>query len=149
MEEFNYILRQAKKFHYSDWEKSELEKCIDMLPDLTRNELISLYTSRWLSHDKGLKEEIFKCLYSDKIGKLNDRIKEMTTEDLIGELLNKNGGLVTVARQELRRRYIENVGDDRLDIALAFAISSVSDNKWVETQMRKDLYGDNKEKYEE
>ena len=149
MEEFNYILRQAKKFHYSDWEQSELEKCIDMLPDLTRNELISLYTSRWLSHDKSLKEVIFKCLYSDKIGKLNDRIKEMTTEDLIGELLNKNGGLVTIARQELRRRYIENVGDDRLDIALAFAISSVSDNKWVETQMRKDLYGDNKEKYEE
>ena len=149
MEEFNYILRQAKKFHYSDWEQSELEKCIDMLPDLTRNELISLYTSRWLSHDKGLKEEIFKCLYADKIGKLNDMIKEMTTEDLIGELLNKNGGLVTIARQELRRRYIENVGDDRLDIALAFAISSVSDNKWVETQMRKDLYGDNKEKYEE
>ena len=112
MEELNYILKQAKRFHYTNWDDSELKKCIDMLMDLTRQELITLYTSRWISHNKTLKEEIFKLLFSDKIGKLNDKIKEMDTDKLIEELLDKKGGMVSLARQELRRRYIEETEED-------------------------------------
>ena len=128
MEELNYILKQAKRFHYTNWDDSELKKCIDMLMDLTRQELITLYTSRWISHNKTLKEEIFKLLFSDKIGKLNDKIKEMDTDKLL-------------ARQELRRRYIEETEEDRTKIALAFAQSSLRDNNWLESQMRKELFG--------
>ena len=141
MEKLDYILKQAKRFHYTKWDDSELKKCIDMLPDLNRSELVSLYTSRWISHNKTLKEEVFKLLFSDKIGKLNDKIKEMDTEKLIEELLNKKGGMVSKARQELRRRYIENDQEDKTKIALAFAQSSVRDNNWLESQMRKELYG--------
>ena len=141
MEELNYIIKQAKRFHYTNWDDSELKKCIDMLPDLNRSELVSLYTSRWITCNKTLKEEVFKLLFSNKIGKLNDKIKEMDTEKLIEELLNKKGGMVSLARQELRRRYIENVDEDRAKIALAFAQSSTRDNNWLESQMRKELYG--------
>ena len=141
MEEMNYILKQAKRFHYTKWDDSELKKCIDILSKLTRQELITLYTSRWISHNKTLKGEVFKLLFSDKIGKLNDKIKEMDTEKLIEELLNKKGGMVSNARQELRRRYIENDQEDKTKIALAFAQSSVRDNNWLESQMRKELYG--------
>ena len=122
MEELNYILKQAKRFHYTNWDDSELKKCIDMLMDLTRQELITLYTSRWISHNKTLKEEIFKLLFSDKIGKLNDKIKEMDTDKLIEELLDKTE-------------------EDRTKIALAFAQSSLRDNNWLESQMRKELFG--------
>jgi len=141
MEEMNYILKQAKRFHYTNWDDSELKKCIDMLMDLTRQELITLYTSRWISHNKILKEEVFKLLFSDKIGKLKDKIKEMDTEKLIEELLDKKGGMVSLARQELRCRYIENDQEDKAKIALAFAQSSLRDNNWLESQMRKELYG--------
>ena len=141
MEELNYIIKQAKRFHYANWDDSELKKCIGMLQDLNRSELVSLYTSRWISYNKTLKEEVFKLLFSDKIGKLNDKIKEMDTEKLIEELLNKKGGMVSLARQELRRRYIENDQEDKTKIALAFAQSSVRDNNWLESQMRKELYG--------
>lgn len=141
MEELNYIIKQAKRFHYTNWDESELKKCIGMLQDLNRSELMSLYTSRWISYNKTLKEEVFKLLFSDKIGKLNDKIKEMDTEKLIEELLNKKGGMVSLARQELRRRYIENDQEDKTKIALAFAQSSVRDNNWLESQMRKELYG--------
>ena len=141
MEELNYIIKQAKRFHYTNWDDSELKKCIGMLQDLNRSELVSLYTSRWISYNKTLKEEVFKLLFSDKIGKLNDKIKEMDTEKLIEELLNKKGGMVSLARQELRRRYIENDQEDKTKIALAFAQSSVRDNNWLESQMRKELYG--------
>ena len=83
MEELNYIIKQAKRFHYTNWDDSEFKKCIGMLQDLNRSELVSLYTSRWISYNKTLKEEVFKLLFSDKIGKLNDKIKEMDTEKLI------------------------------------------------------------------
>ena len=141
MEELNYIIKKAKRFHYTNWDDSELKKCIGMLQDLNRSELVSLYTSRWISYNKTLKEKVFKLLFSDKIGKLNDKIKEMDTEKLIEELLNKKGGMVSLARQELRRRYIENDQEDKTKIALAFAQSSVRDNNWLESQMRKELYG--------
>ena len=141
MEELNYIIKQAKRFHYTNWDDSEFKKCIGMLQDLNRSELVSLYTSRWISYNKTLKEEVFKLLFSDKIGKLNDKIKEMDTEKLIEELLNKKGGMVSLARQELRRRYIENDQEDKTKIALAFAQSSVRDNNWLESQMRKELHG--------
>ena len=141
MGELNYIIKQAKRFHYTNWDDSEFKKCIGMLQDLNRSELVSLYTSRWISYNKTLKEKVFKLLFSDKIGKLNDKIKEMDTEKLIEELLNKKGGMVSLARQELRRRYIENDQEDKTKIALAFAQSSVRDNNWLESQMRKELYG--------
>jgi len=141
MEKLDYILKQTKRFYYTNWNESELKKCIDMLMDLTRQELITLYTSRWISHNKTLKEEVFKLLFSDKIGKLNDKIKEMDTDKLIEELLDKKSGMVSLARQELRRRYIEKTEEDRTKIALAFAQSSLRDNNWLESQMRKELYG--------
>jgi len=144
MEEMNYILKQAKRFHYTKWDDSELKKCIDMLPDLNRPELVSIYTSRWIAGNMTLKEEIFKLLFSDKIGKLKDKIKEMDTDKLIEEFLDKKSGIVSLARQELRCRYIENDREDKAKIALAFAQSSVKDNKWLESQMRKELYGGNK-----
>jgi hypothetical protein len=142
MEEMNYILKQAKRFHYTNWDDSELKKCIDMLMDLSRQELVTLYTSRWLSHNKTLKEEVFKLLFSDRIGKLNDKIREMNTDKLVEELLDKKGGMVSLARQELRHRYIENnIEEDRTKIAIAFAQSSLRDNNWLESQVRKELYG--------
>ena len=141
MEESNYILKQAKRFHYTKWDDSEFKKCIDLLPDLNRSELVSLYTSRWITGNKTLKEEIFKLLFSDKIGKQKDRIKEMETDKLIDELLDKKSGMVSLARQELRCRYIERGREDKEKIALAFAQSSLRDNNWLESQMRKELYG--------
>jgi len=34
MTDFEYILQQAKVFHYKGWEDGELRKCVDMLPSL-------------------------------------------------------------------------------------------------------------------
>ena len=141
MKELHYILRQSKKFFYTQWDDAELIKCIDMLTNLTRQELVTLYTNRWVSHSKTLKKEIFKSLFSEQISKFKDKIKEMDTDKLIEELLNKKSGMVSTARRELRTRFLENVGEDRVKIALAFAESSIKDNKWVESQLKKELYG--------
>ena len=42
MTDYEYILQQAKKFHFTGWNDEELRKCVDMLPNLTRQELITL-----------------------------------------------------------------------------------------------------------
>ena len=60
MTDCEYILKQAKLFHYKGWDEEEMRKCVDMLVGLSRQELIVLYTSRWLTGVKPIREEIFK-----------------------------------------------------------------------------------------
>ena len=141
MEELNYILKQARRFHYTKWDESELEKCIGMMACLSRQELVSLHQSRWINGEKRIKTEIFKILFADKIGKREERIKEMRTDELIEEFLNKNSGNVALTRKELKNRYKDNLGEDRAKIALAFAKSSKADLRWLEIQLQKQLHG--------
>ena len=140
MEKLTYIISQAKRFHFSKWDEAELSKCIEMLSSLNRNELLSLYQSRWILGEGKLRTEIFKLLFSDKIGKREDRIRQLDTDKLIEELLDKKGGNVSLARSELKHRYKENQKDDRSKIKIAFAQSSKNDLRWIETQMRREIY---------
>lgn len=140
MEKLTYIISQAKRFHFSKWDEAELSKCIEMLTSLNRHELLLLYQSRWVLSEKKLRTEIFKVLFADKIGKREDRIRQQDTDKLIEELLDKKGGNVSLARRELKRRYENNLKDDRSKIKIAFAKSSKNDFRWIETQMRKELY---------
>jgi lysine/ornithine N-monooxygenase len=144
MSDYEYIIKQARKFHYTKWNDAELRECIEMLFGMTRQELISLYSSRWIAGEKLLKEEIFKILYADKIGKREVRIKEMDIDELIEEFNDKKSGNVSLVRQELKSRYKENINEDRIKIANAFNNSNKGDQQWIELQMRKELYGKTK-----
>lgn len=141
MTDFEYILKQARKFHYTKWSDEELRKCVDMLIGLERQELVSLYMNKWISGEKVLKEEIFKILYADKLGKREERIKEMEIGELIEEFRDKKSGNVSLIRNELKHRYKEGSDEEKLTIANAFKEShSKSDLQWVELQQRRELY---------
>ena len=146
MTDYEYILQQARKFHYSKWSDEELRKCVDMLVGLSRQELTALYTSKWIKEEKVLKQEIFKQLFIDKIGKREERIKNLPIDELIKEFKDKNSGNVSLIRTELKYRYKENVGEDRMKVTLAFNESSKGDQLWIENQMRKELYDEQKKK---
>ena len=105
MKELEYILQQAKKAHYSGWDDVELRKCVDMLMGLTHEQLYYLYTSRWLLGDKVLKDEVFKCMYIDKIGKREERIKNLSTDELIEEFQDKRSGNISLVKNEMKCRY--------------------------------------------
>ena len=142
MTDYEYIIKQARKFHYSKWTDEELRKCIDMLVGLDRQELVSLYMSRWISEEKILKEEIFKILYADKLGKREERIKEMKLKELIEEFQDKKSGNVSLIRNELKHRYKEGLDEEKMIIANAFKESrSKGDQQWIELQLRRELYG--------
>ena len=145
MTDYEYILQQARKAHYSNWNDEELRKCVDMLIGLTHEQLFSLYTSKWLNGNKVMREEVFKCMYRDKIGKREERIKNLSTDELIEEFKDKKSGNVSLIRNEMKHRYKENLGDDRIKITMAFKESSTGDQSWVEHQERKnEVSGDNK-----
>ena len=146
MTDYEYIIKQARKFHYSKWTDEELRKCIDMLVGLYRQELVSLYMSRWIAEEKILKEEIFKILYADKLGKREERIKEMELKELIEEFQDKKSGNVSLIRNELKHRYKEGFDEEKMIIANAFKESrSKGDQQWIELQLRRELYGNSKD----
>ena len=139
MSDYEYIFKQAKLFYYKGWPKDELRKCVDMLPNLSREELLSLYRSRWLKDDKTFRDVIFNTLFKDQIGKRETRIKEMDTAALIEEFQDKKSGNVSLIRNELHERY--KAKKDRPLIAAAFEKSNKSDQQWVKNRIKEENEG--------
>jgi hypothetical protein len=137
MTDYEYIYQQAKKAHYKRWDDEELRACQEVLPNLTREELVKLYRSKWV--DDKLRKSVFNVLFADKVGKREERIKTENTEKLILEFQDKKGGNVALARKELRERY--KAGKDKMMIAQVFNQSTKSDQQWVKWQVRKERYG--------
>ena len=132
MTDYEYILKQAKKFHYSKWTDEELRKCVDMLPNLSREELKALTMNKWTREAKILRENIFNILFADKIGIREQRIKDMDTAELVNEFNDKKSGNVSLCRVELRERY--QSGRDMQEIATAFNNSGERDQSWLKKQ---------------
>ena len=86
-----------------------------------------------------MKEAIFNILYMDKIGEREERFKDMSTNELINEFEERSSGNVSLIRQELRHRYKEDFGDDRIKIAAAFRNGTKGDQQWIELQMRREF----------
>ena len=139
MTDYEYILKQVKLFHFKGWEAGELRKCVDMLPNLSRQELVSLYRSRWTAEDKNFREAVFNVLFEGQAGKREERIKNLDTDALIEEFQDKQSGNVSLIRKEMRERY--KAGRDKQKIAIAFNKATKSDQGWLKWQMRKERYG--------
>ena len=43
MTDYEYIYQQAKKSHFTQWDENELRMCQEVLPNLTREQLVKLY----------------------------------------------------------------------------------------------------------
>ena len=122
MTDYEYIIKQAKKLYYSQWSEEELRKCVDMLPALEREELVSLCHCKWIK-------------------KREERFKEMSTNELINEFEDKSCGSRSLIRQELRQRYKNGFEDDKIKIAAIFRNGTLGDQQWLEMQMRRGGYG--------
>ena len=88
-----------------------------------------------------MQEAIFNILYMDRIGEREDSIKEMSTNELINEFEERSSGNISLIRQELRHRYKEDFGDDRIKIAAVFRNGTKGDQQWIQLQMRREMNG--------
>ena len=131
MTDFEYIFQQVKKFHFSGWNDEELRKCVDMLPNLSRQELISLYRSKWLDQEKILKDAIFHLLFDARIEERDKKIKAMNVDELIDNLHDENGyGKFIVL--EMKERFDSLEDCDKIKIIDTLAATTKANLKWAE-----------------
>ena len=131
MSDFEYIIQQVKKFHYSGWNDEELRKCVDMLPGLTREQQVSLFRSKWIEHEKTLKEAIFNLLFKDRIEERDRKIKAMNVDELFENLHVENGyGKFIVL--EMKERYDSLEDEDKVKILDTLLETTKANQKWAE-----------------
>ena len=136
MKDFDYILQQAKKAHYSGWNDVELRKCVDMLPSISRQELVMLYSSRWLSHDKPLKDNIFHLLFDARIEERDKKIEAMNVDELIANLKDENGyGKFIVI--EMKERFDTLEDADKMKIINTLMATTKANKSWAEGKLKK------------
>lgn len=132
MTDYEYIIKELKKCHFTGWNDKVMRDCIDRLPNLSRQELTALSLSKWVKDYAAFKEAIFNILFADKIGLREQRIKDLDTEALVEEFKDKKSGNVSLIRKEMQNRFKE--GRDCEIIAEAFNASSEKDQAWVKKQ---------------
>lgn len=131
MTDYEYIIQQVKKFHFSEWSDEELRRCVDMLPTLSRQELISLYRSKWLTTDKVIKDAIFQLLFKERIGERDRKIKAMTVDELVGNFNDKNGyGKFIVL--EMKNRFDSLDDKDKVKILGTLSATTKANQRWAE-----------------
>lgn len=141
MTDFEYIFQQVKKFHFSGWNDEELRKCVDMLPTLSREEQLALYRSKWIEHEKALKEAIFNQLFKERIEERDRRIKAMSVDELIENLHNENGyGKFIVL--EMKDRFDSLEDKDKVKIIDTLSVTAKANQRWAEGKKKKMKKGD-------
>lgn len=136
MTDYEYIMTQCRKYHFKKWNEEELALCQSLLASLSRQELLSLYRCRWLGDNDELKKTVFQVLFADKVGKREERIKGLSTDELIKEFRERNTNNRALIRKEMRERYKTN--RDKYKIADIFNSSTKGDQQWVASQIRKE-----------
>ena len=136
MTDFEYIIQQVKRFHYKGWDDEELRKCVEMLPGLTREQQIALFRSKWVEHEKTLKEAIFNLLFKERIEERDRKIKAMTIDELIENLHDENGyGKFIVL--EMKERYDSLEDEDKTKIIDTLSATTKANQKWAEGKKKK------------
>ena len=136
MTDYEYIFQQVKKAHYSGWDDEELRKCVDILPTLSREEQLALYRSKWIEHEKALKEAIFNQLFKERIGERDRKIKAMTVDELIENLHDENGyGKFIVL--EMKDRFDSLDDSDKMKSIDTLSVTTKANQRWAEGKKKK------------
>ena len=136
MTDYEYIVQQVKKAHYSEWNDEELRKCVEMLPGLTREQQLSIYRSKWMANEKTMKDAIFNLLFKERIGERDRKIKAMSVDELIENLKDENGyGKFIVL--EMKERFDALEDKDKMKIIEALSATTKANQRWAEGKRKK------------
>lgn len=138
MSDYGFIINECKKAHYGNWEEQTFDACVQRLENLSRQELVHLYGTRWLDSGDQFKKAIGQVLFKQKIEEHRQMISSSSIEELGKMLTEKGGNNVKWAREELKRRYQEE-GHDNQKLIISFFVNGVTkqDQKWGEARMPK------------
>ena len=136
MTDYEYIIQQTKRAHYSGWNDEVLRKCVEMLPGLTREQQLRIYRSKWVAHEKTMKDAIFNLLFKERIGERDRKIKAMSVDELIENLKDENGyGKFIVL--EMKERFDALEDRDKMKIIEALSATTKANQRWAEGKRKK------------
>lgn len=136
MTDYEYIIQQVKRAHYSGWNDEVLRKCVEMLPRLTREQQLSIYRSKWVAHEKTMKDAIFILLFKERIGERDRKIKTMSVDELIENLKDENGyGKFIVL--EMKERFDALEDEDKMKIIDSLSATTKANQRWAEGKRKK------------
>ena len=135
MTNYEYILSVCKQAHYGAWSEKAIEACIQRLEGLTRDELVRLLTSRWLSPKDEVSKAVSRTLFKEELELRTAKIRDATVDELGHLLTEPNGNYVKLAREELKKRYqVANKNTQLSIIRFFMQASSKQDRKWGEVR---------------
>lgn len=135
MTNYEYILSECKKAHYGVWSERAVDECIVKLKGLTRDELLKLLTSRWLSPKDEVRKAIVNILFQEQLAQREAKIKNATIDDLGAMLIEQNGNYVKLAREEMKKRYqVVDKKTQMIIIGFFLKAQSKADKKWGEVR---------------
>lgn len=135
MTNYEFILSECKQAHYGKWEPNAVSACVDRLRGMTREELLRLFTSRWLDQKCEVRKVIFGLLFKEQLERRETLIRDATIDELGTMLTEKGGNYVKMARQELKERYKSVEHDAQMCIIRFFLKGNTKqDRKWGEVR---------------
>ena len=109
---------------------------MDMLPTFSREEQLALYRSKWIEHEKTLKDAIFNLLFKERIGERDRKIKAMSVDELIENLKDENGyGKFIVL--EMKERFDALDDEDKIKIIDCLSATTKANQRWAEGKRKK------------
>lgn len=138
MNNYVYIVNECKKAFYGKWKKQAIDACVSRLEALSREELVSLLSSRWLTKKDEVRKETVKVLFKEQLEQHEQLIATSTIDELGTMLIEKGGNNVKWARIELKRRYQDASHEEQMKIISYFKKGTTKqDVKWGETREKK------------
>jgi hypothetical protein len=104
---------------------------VELLPNLTREQQVALYRSKWIEHEKTLKETIFNLLFKERIEERDRKIKAMSVDELIDNLHDENGYRKFIVL-EMKGRYDSLDENDKVKVLDTLSITTKANQKWAE-----------------
>lgn len=135
MTNYEYILSECKKAHRDAWQAEAVSACVERLSNLSRSELLRLFTSPWLDKKSEVRKAIFNLLYGEQLEQRAAMIREASIDELGAMLTDKDGNYVKLARQELKERYQKVDHNTQMMIIRFFMHGTTKqDVKWGEVR---------------
>ena len=135
MNNYAYIVNECKKAFYGKWDEQAIDACVSRLEILSREELVSLLSCRWLKKNDEVRKEVVKVLFKEQLEQHEQMIATSTIDELGAMLIEKGGNNVKWARIELKRRYQEASLEEQMNIISFFKKGMTKqDVKWGTTR---------------
>ena len=135
MNNYAYIVNECKKAFYGKWNEQAIDACVSRLEILSREELVSLLSCRWLKKNDEVRKEVVKVLFKEQLEQHEQMIATSTIDELGAMLIEKGGNNVKWARMELKRRYQDASHEEQMRIISYFKKGTTKqDVKWGTTR---------------